>query len=147
MYLAPPSPRWSDLHATPVPCGRTAYCARATLVLALEIWTIIHCCKALDVSFPMALEPSRLDLCSSSYDEFSDRSLLHNVTTSSPPPRHCRQRHLTSCHRHRSPQHPQRSPFPLVVSAWPSPPNRHPCVLYVASLVVFPAAVLATPTS
>ncbi|MED6133093.1 hypothetical protein PIB30_025245 [Stylosanthes scabra] len=37
------------------------------------IWTIIYRCKDLDVSFPMALEPSRLDLCSSSYDQISDR--------------------------------------------------------------------------
>ncbi|MED6119372.1 hypothetical protein PIB30_011175 [Stylosanthes scabra] len=37
------------------------------------IWTIIHCCGALVVNFPMALEPSRLDLCSSSYDQHNDR--------------------------------------------------------------------------
>ncbi|MED6194388.1 hypothetical protein PIB30_028003 [Stylosanthes scabra] len=30
-------------------------------------------CEALDVSFPMVLEPSHLDLCSSSYDQISDR--------------------------------------------------------------------------
>ncbi|MED6128905.1 hypothetical protein PIB30_102600, partial [Stylosanthes scabra] len=39
------------------------------------IWTIIHGCEVLDVSFQMALEPNRLDLCSSSYDQISDRRL------------------------------------------------------------------------
>ncbi|MED6125438.1 hypothetical protein PIB30_068518 [Stylosanthes scabra] len=38
--------------------------------------TSIHRCEALDVSFSMALESSRLDLCSSSYDQISDKSSL-----------------------------------------------------------------------
>ncbi|MED6208115.1 hypothetical protein PIB30_042062 [Stylosanthes scabra] len=54
--------------AQPRHLGRTA--ARLTQIF---IWTIIHLCEALDVSFPMALEPSRSDLCSLSYDEISDR--------------------------------------------------------------------------
>ncbi|MED6216319.1 hypothetical protein PIB30_006604 [Stylosanthes scabra] len=37
------------------------------------IWTIIHRCEALDVSFPLALKPSHLDSYSSSYDQISDR--------------------------------------------------------------------------
>ncbi|MED6125413.1 hypothetical protein PIB30_068316 [Stylosanthes scabra] len=43
--------------------------ARSTQIF---IWTIIHRCEALDVSFPMALEPSHLDLYSSSYDQIRD---------------------------------------------------------------------------
>ncbi|MED6133828.1 hypothetical protein PIB30_031839 [Stylosanthes scabra] len=35
--------------------------------------TIIYCCEALDVRFLMALEPSHLDLCSSSYAQISDK--------------------------------------------------------------------------
>ncbi|MED6122363.1 hypothetical protein PIB30_039035 [Stylosanthes scabra] len=44
--------------------------ARSTQIF---IWTIIYFCKALDVRFPMALEPSHLDLGSSSYGQISDR--------------------------------------------------------------------------
>ncbi|MED6150121.1 hypothetical protein PIB30_069305 [Stylosanthes scabra] len=33
----------------------------------------IYRCEALDVRFPMELEPYRLDLCSSSYDQISDK--------------------------------------------------------------------------
>ncbi|MED6121845.1 hypothetical protein PIB30_033860 [Stylosanthes scabra] len=54
--------------ARPRHLGRAAAWSTQTF-----IWTIIHCCEALDVRFPMALEPSRLDLCSSSYDQISDR--------------------------------------------------------------------------
>ncbi|MED6146731.1 hypothetical protein PIB30_037355 [Stylosanthes scabra] len=35
--------------------------------------TIIYHCEAMDVIFPMALEPSHLDLCSSSYSQGSDK--------------------------------------------------------------------------
>ncbi|MED6200576.1 hypothetical protein PIB30_086564 [Stylosanthes scabra] len=35
--------------------------------------TLIYCCEVLDVSFPMAFEPSYLDLCSSSYAQISDK--------------------------------------------------------------------------
>ncbi|MED6171462.1 hypothetical protein PIB30_040983 [Stylosanthes scabra] len=40
--------------------------------LQIFIWTIIHRCEALDVSFPMALEQSHLDLYSTRYDQISD---------------------------------------------------------------------------
>ncbi|MED6126260.1 hypothetical protein PIB30_076634 [Stylosanthes scabra] len=82
---------WTACNGAPVPCpsqahaldvdfvikkrvvsprhlGRTA--ARSTPIF---IWTIIYRCEALDVSLPMALEPSHLDFCSSSYDQNSDR--------------------------------------------------------------------------
>ncbi|MED6118794.1 hypothetical protein PIB30_005930 [Stylosanthes scabra] len=48
--------------------GRTA--AQSTQIF---IWTIIYRCESLDVSFPMELEPSHLDLYSLSYDQISDR--------------------------------------------------------------------------
>ncbi|MED6193220.1 hypothetical protein PIB30_017186 [Stylosanthes scabra] len=54
--------------AQPRHLGRAA--ARSTPIF---ISTIIYRCKALDVSFPMALKPSYLDPCSSSYDHISDR--------------------------------------------------------------------------
>ena len=42
--------------------------------LALEqIWHIIYQIEAPDVSFPTQLEPTYLDLCSSSYGRFSAR--------------------------------------------------------------------------
>ncbi|MED6216948.1 hypothetical protein PIB30_012955 [Stylosanthes scabra] len=44
--------------------------ARSTLIF---IWTIIYRWEALDARFPMALESSHLDLCSSSYGQISDR--------------------------------------------------------------------------
>ncbi|MED6222191.1 hypothetical protein PIB30_061961 [Stylosanthes scabra] len=54
--------------ARPRHMGRAA--ARSTPIF---IWTIIYICEALDVSFPMELEPSHLDLCSLRYDQISDR--------------------------------------------------------------------------
>ncbi|MED6125587.1 hypothetical protein PIB30_069922 [Stylosanthes scabra] len=82
---------WTARNGTPAPCpsraraldvdfvikkrvarpgylGRTA--ARSTPIL---IWTIIYRCEAMGVSFPTALESSHLDLCSSNYDQNSDR--------------------------------------------------------------------------
>ncbi|MED6210186.1 hypothetical protein PIB30_061772 [Stylosanthes scabra] len=50
--------------------------ARSTQIL---IWTIIYRCEALDVSFPMALEPSHLDLCSSSYENCLEPKEVFNM--------------------------------------------------------------------
>ncbi|MED6220246.1 hypothetical protein PIB30_043049 [Stylosanthes scabra] len=47
--------------------------ARGQRSTEIFIWTIIYRCEALDVSFPMDLEPSCLNLYSSSYDQISDR--------------------------------------------------------------------------
>ncbi|MED6194209.1 hypothetical protein PIB30_026326 [Stylosanthes scabra] len=38
------------------------------------ILLVVHTRMPLDVSFPMAFEPSHLDLCSSSYAQISDKS-------------------------------------------------------------------------
>ncbi|MED6158660.1 hypothetical protein PIB30_034809 [Stylosanthes scabra] len=82
---------WTARNGAPAPCpsrarpldvdfvikkrvARSRHLGRAVAQSTpIFIWTIIYRCAALDVSFPMALETSLLDLCSSSYDRISDR--------------------------------------------------------------------------
>ncbi|MED6180937.1 hypothetical protein PIB30_014719 [Stylosanthes scabra] len=62
-----------DLHVTLV-CTAARYVLRVhSPSTGARYMDIIYRCEALDVRFPMALEPSHLDLCSSSYNQTSDK--------------------------------------------------------------------------